>query len=157
MCIRIMDPNQDTNPDYTSINIDHKGAAPGDVQLSQVLPNGNHSQDAGFDGSSLSRGNTAPRLSIQSGNELNNRETVDLWRKWNLKSRSGRVCRPPSHFVIIVSVEDTGAARFHHAVVAMSTYLHLIYFQFLISPITFRKWYPLPSGASAVPAFFSSR
>jgi CheY-like chemotaxis protein len=108
VCVRIMDPNQDTNPDYTSINIDHKDAAPGDVQLSQVLPNGNHSQDAGFDGSSLSRGNSAPRLSIQSGNELNNRETVELWRKWKLKTRSGRVCRPPSHFVIIASVEDTG-------------------------------------------------
>jgi len=105
-----MDPNQDTNLDFTSINIDLKDAAPGDVQPSQVLPKETVSQEEGFDGSSLSRGNTAPRLSIQSGSELNNKETVELWRKWKLKTKSGRDCMAPDHFIIIASVEDTGEA-----------------------------------------------
>jgi len=108
-----MDPNQDTSSDYTSISIDHKDTAPGDVQPSQVLPNETVSHEDGFDMSSLSRGNTAPRLSIQSGTELSSRETVELWRTWKLKTKSGRDCKPPDHFIIIASVEDTGATLLH--------------------------------------------
>ncbi|KAG0620695.1 hypothetical protein M758_4G236100 [Ceratodon purpureus] len=108
VCVRLLDPSQGNGSEFTAINIDHKDAAPGDVQLSQVLPNNTLSQDEGFDGSSLSNGNTAPRLSIQPGSELSTRETVELWRTWKLKTSSGRNCKPPENFTIIASVEDTG-------------------------------------------------
>ena len=110
MCVRLMDSSQENGSDFTAINIDHKDAAPGDIQPSQVLPKETLSQDDGFDGKSLSKGNTAPRLSIRPGSELSSRETVELWRKWKLKTSSGRNCGPPDYFTLTVSVEDTGTA-----------------------------------------------
>lgn len=110
MCVRLMDPSQGSGSDFTSLDIEHKDAARGDVQPSQVLPKETLSQDDGFEGSSLSRGNTAPRLSIQAGSELNSKETIESWRKWKLKSSSGMNCKPPDHFTLIATVEDTGIA-----------------------------------------------
>lgn len=113
MCVRVMDYNQEDSSDFTAINIGEKTAAPGDIQLSQVLPNETLAQ-VGVDKLSLRKGNTPPRLSIQPGSESNCREAVESWRKWKLKTTSGKNCKsPPGHFTIITSVEDTGANHSH--------------------------------------------
>jgi hypothetical protein len=76
----LLDSNQKDNSDFTDTTMDLKVAAPGDVQPSQVLLKETLSQDGGFDGSSLSRSNSAPRLSIRPGSKLSSREIVELWR-----------------------------------------------------------------------------
>ena len=113
MCVRVMDPTQEDCSEFTTIHIDQKTAAPGDIQLSQVLPNETLSQ-VGVDKLSLRNGNAPPRLSIQPGSELNCREAVESWRTWKLKTTSGRNCKPPpDHLTTITSVEDTGANLLH--------------------------------------------
>ncbi|KAG0597347.1 hypothetical protein M758_UG330500 [Ceratodon purpureus] len=44
VCVRVMDHNQEDISDFTTINMGQKTAAPGDIQLSQVLPNETLSQ-----------------------------------------------------------------------------------------------------------------
>lgn len=124
VCVRVMDPYLEHRPDIPII-VDHKGVSPGEIQLSQVLPNTSPVQALNILGSasanhegSLRRGNTAPRLSIHPGDEYNTREALDAWREWKLKTISGRNCRPPKNFTIIVSVEDTGKDFCHKPVIA---------------------------------------
>lgn len=124
VCVRVMDPYLAHRPDIPII-VEHKGVSPGEIQLSQVLPNASPVQalnllgsaSANYEGS-LRRGNTAPRLSIHPGDEYNTREALDAWREWKLKTISGRNCKPPKNFTIIVSVEDTGNGFCHKPVIA---------------------------------------
>lgn len=124
VCVRVMDPNLEHRPDIPVV-VNHKGVSPGEIQLSQILPNACPvealntlgSASANYEGS-LRRGNTAPRLSIHPGDEYNTREALDAWRDWKLKTISGRNCKPPTNFTIIVSVEDTGNDFCHKPVIA---------------------------------------
>lgn len=132
VCVRVMDPYLEHRPDIPII-VDHKGVSPGEIQLSQVLPNTSPVQALNILGSasanhegSLRRGNTAPRLSIHPGDEYNTREALDAWREWKLKTISGRNCRPPKNFTIIVSVEDTGKDFCHKPVIAYIVQLSVL-------------------------------
>ncbi|KAG0567924.1 hypothetical protein KC19_7G172500 [Ceratodon purpureus] len=111
VCVRVMDHNQEDISDFTTINMGQKTAAPGDIQLSQVLPNETLSQ-VGVDKPGSRKGDTPPRLSIQPDSEGNCKEAVELWRKWELKTTSSN---PHSnYFTIVTSVEDTGIGIPHH-------------------------------------------
>lgn len=103
VCVRVMDPNQGSSSDFTAINVDQNSP---DTHSSQGLITETLSE-VELEGLRLRGGSTAPRLSIQPGTEFNSREAVESWRKWNLKT-SALNCKPPSHFTIIASVEDTG-------------------------------------------------
>ncbi|KAG0600992.1 hypothetical protein M758_11G076100 [Ceratodon purpureus] len=118
--VRVMDPNSDKDEEFPSSAgpvyvLNSVSKAPGSVQLSQILPN--TSPVKGYkcptinvrrDESDLARGNTAPRLSMHPGDSANTREAVAAWREWKLTTISGRNCKPPKDFTVIVSVEDTG-------------------------------------------------
>lgn len=118
--VRVMDPNADINERFLSSEdpvyvLNSVAKSPGSIQLSQILPNGSPIKGYSYprihvrrDESDLARGNTAPRLSMQPGDEGNTREAVVAWREWKLTTVSGRNCKPPKDFTVIVSVEDTG-------------------------------------------------
>jgi histidine kinase 2/3/4 (cytokinin receptor) len=115
--VRVMDPhseNDESFPASESVYIvgsrDPAPRAPASIQLSQVLPNSSpqSSYNSRRDEADLARGNTAPRLSMHPGDEANTREAVAAWRAWKLTTISGRNCKPPKDFTVIVSVEDTG-------------------------------------------------
>lgn len=113
--VRVMDPyseEEENFPDGESVFIvDPARKAPASIQLSQVLPNpSSHYPKTGLrrEASDLARGNTAPRLSMHPDDEGNSLEAVLAWRAWKLTTISGRTCKPPKDFTVIVSVEDTG-------------------------------------------------
>lgn len=122
MSVRVMDPRSEDDerfPASESVYIegtrDSAPRAPASIQLLQVLPNSSpqssyKSKSGGLrrEESNLARGNTAPRLSMHPGDEANTREAVAAWRAWKLTTVSGRNCKPPNDFTVIVSVEDTG-------------------------------------------------
>jgi histidine kinase 2/3/4 (cytokinin receptor) len=112
VCVRVMDPH---------FGHDSESGALSQKARAQVLPNDSPDQGLhyasgvlGSNDASLERGNTAPRLSIQPGDALNTREAVALWRDWKLTTTSGRTCKPPKNFTVIVSVEDTGTTALRH-------------------------------------------
>lgn len=120
VCVRVMDPHYGQDSESGALSQKARAQA-GDIQLSQVLPNDSPDQGLhyasgvlGSNDASLERGNTAPRLSIQPGDALNTREAVALWRDWKLTTTSGRTCKPPKNFTVIVSVEDTGTTALRH-------------------------------------------
>lgn len=120
MSVRVMDPHseeEESSPDCQSVYIvDPTPKAPASIQLSQVVPNPSPHQSYHYpktglrrEASDLARGNTAPRLSMHPGDEANTIEAVLAWRAWKLTTISGRTCKPPKDFTVIVSVEDTGS------------------------------------------------
>ena len=118
-----MDPNSDEDEKFPSSEgpvyvVNSVSKAPGSVQLSQIVPNASPGKNYSSsrvhvrrDEADLARGNTAPRLSMHPGDEANTREAVAAWREWKLTTISGRSCKPPKDFTVIVSVEDTGDYR----------------------------------------------
>nr|XP_024402956.1 probable histidine kinase 5 isoform X1 [Physcomitrium patens]XP_024402957.1 probable histidine kinase 5 isoform X1 [Physcomitrium patens]XP_024402958.1 probable histidine kinase 5 isoform X1 [Physcomitrium patens]XP_024402959.1 probable histidine kinase 5 isoform X1 [Physcomitrium patens] len=100
--VRVMDPYSEKDHNGSSsepvglVSSDPK--AKGSIQLSQVLPNASYGLDSSKvlrggvfrrDETDLARGNTAPRLSMHSGDEGNTREAVEAWRAWKLTTMSG--------------------------------------------------------------------
>jgi histidine kinase 2/3/4 (cytokinin receptor) len=156
-------PASDKDPVYVLSSVSN---APASVQLSQVLPNA--SPVKGYscpkvtvkrDESDLARGNTAPRLSMHPGDEANTREAVVAWREWKLTTISGRNCKPPKDFTVIVSVEDTGESLVGWQ---KSSIFQLPVSQFSDDPSKFfnffssRYWHPTSCAEAFVPALFAS-
>ncbi|KAG0608428.1 hypothetical protein M758_8G105000 [Ceratodon purpureus] len=119
--VRVMDPHSENDESFPAsesvyiVGSRDSAPRPASIQLSQVLPNSSpqssynlRSGQSTRDEADLARGNTAPRLSMHPGDEANTREAVAAWRAWKLTTISGRNCKPPKDFTVIVSVEDTG-------------------------------------------------
>lgn len=121
MSVRVMDPHADRDegvPQSSELPmyiVSGVSKAPGSVHLSRVMPKVYSykgwpaTTDLQKDEPDLARGDTAPRLSMHPRNEFKTRTMLAAWRRWKLTSSSGRNCKPPKDFTIIVSIEDTGA------------------------------------------------